>query len=74
MYRNQRTGEDMYSIAEAALILGISPSEALALIKGRKLGHSANLYGVEISHTDIAHYLAYERNSYQKKRIRRRRK
>lgn len=74
MYRNPRTGEDIYSVAEAAMLLGVSPREALSLIKCGKLGHSSSSYGFEVSHTDIAHYLAYGRTSPLKKRRIRRRK
>lgn len=74
MYRNPRTGEDMYSVAETAMLLGITPKEALSLIKTGKLGHSSNSYGFEVSHTDIAHFLAYGRTSKAKKRRIRRRK
>lgn len=74
MYRNPRTSEDIYSVAEAALLLGISPGEALSLIRSGKLGHSSNNYGFEVSHTDIAHYLAYGQAKSKKRRRTRRMK
>lgn len=74
MYRNPRTGEDIYSVAEAAMLLGITPNEALSLIRNRKLGHSSNNFGFEVSHTDIAHYLAYGQPKGKRRRRTRRKK
>ncbi len=72
MYQSWMTGENVYSLAEAAFIMGIPIEELNRLIKAKSIGHSMTQYGYVVTHTDIAHYLAYGQG--KKKRSRRKRR